>query len=162
MRRETVIGLFPPEGKIPKQFSKGCMSRWQKITLYPHCNTGLRKCSQTHHLQRHFVMTYSDEASKIFGAQLAFGNNCMRVVLKSGGFTLFVAIMHERFSWVQSLDWLGHWGDVRDDSAEILSQSFMQETLVSSSGMGRDVHSLMLSIQRFLCRPWHHPPCCGM
>ena len=39
-----------------------------------------------------------DEASKIFGAQLAFGNNCMRVVLKSGGFTLFVAIMHERFS----------------------------------------------------------------
>ena len=29
-----------------------------------------------------------------------------------------------------------------DDSAEILFQSFLQEALVSSSGMGRDVHSL--------------------
>ena len=35
-------------------------------------------------------------------------------------------------------------------------QSFLQEALVSSSGMGRDVHSLMLSIQHFLCQPW----CC--
>ena len=40
-----------------------------------------------------------------------------------------------------------------DDSAEILFQSFPQEALVSSSGMGRDVHSLILSIQHFLCRP---------
>ena len=31
-------------------------------------------------------------------------------------------------------------GDLRDDSAEILFQSFLQEALVSSSGMGRDVH----------------------
>ena len=37
-------------------------------------------------------------------------------------------------------------GDMRDDSAEILSQSFLQEALVSSSGTGRDVHSLMISI----------------
>ena len=29
-----------------------------------------------------------------------------------------------------------------DDSAEILFQSFLQEALVSSSGMGRDVHFL--------------------
>ena len=49
-------------------------------------------------------------------------------------------------------------GDMRDDSAEILSQSFLQEALVSSSGMGRDVHSLMLSIQHFLCRPRRRPP----
>ena len=41
-----------------------------------------------------------------------------------------------------------------DDSAEILFQSFLQEALVSSSGMGRDVHSsFALSILHFLCRP---------
>ena len=34
---------------------------------------------------------------------------------------------------------MGHRGDMRDDSAEILFQSFLQEALVSSSGMGRDV-----------------------
>ena len=40
--------------------------------------------------------------------------------------------------------------DKRDDSAETLLQSFRQEAIVSSSGMGRDVHSLTLSIQHFL------------
>ena len=55
-----------------------------------------------------------------------------------------------------SVPWLGHRGDMRDHSAEIFFQSFLQETLVSS-GMGRDVHSLMLSIQHFLCRPRRHP-----
>ena len=64
-----------------------------------------------------------------------------------------------QFSSVQSFDRLGRRGDMRDDSAEILFQSFLQEALVSSSGMGRDVHSLMLSIQHFLCRPRHRPPC---
>ena len=44
---------------------------------------------------------------------------------------------------VQSLDRLGRRGDMEDESAEILLQSFLQEALVSSSGMGRDVHSLM-------------------
>ena len=29
---------------------------------------------------------------------------------------------------------------------------------MSSSGTRRDVHSLMLSIQHFLCRPWRRPP----
>ena len=29
---------------------------------------------------------------------------------------------------------------------------------MSSSGMGRDVHSLMLSIQHFTCRPRRRPP----
>ena len=38
---------------------------------------------------------------------------------------------------VKSLGRLGHWGDMRDDSAEILFQSFLQEALVSSSGMGK-------------------------
>ena len=32
---------------------------------------------------------------------------------------------------VKSLGRLGHWGDMRDDSAEILFQSFLQEALVS-------------------------------
>ena len=60
------------------------------------------------------------------------------------------------FSSVQSLDQLGHQGDMRDDSAEILFQSFLQEVLVGSFGMGGDVHSLMF-IQHFLCRPWCGP-----
>ena len=47
---------------------------------------------------------------------------------------------------------------MRDDSAQILFQSFLQEALVSSSGIGRDVHFLMLSIQLFLCRPRRRPP----
>ena len=62
-----------------------------------------------------------------------------------------------KFSSVQSLDRLGHWGDMRDDLVEILFQPFLQEAIVSSSGTGRDVHSLMLSIQYFLCRPQCHP-----
>ena len=48
-------------------------------------------------------------------------------------------------------------GDMRDVSEEILFQSFLQEALRSSSGMGRDVHSFMLSIDRFLCRLRRRP-----
>ena len=59
---------------------------------------------------------------------------------------------------VQSLDRLGCWGGMMDDSAGVLFQSFLQGALVSGSRMGRDVHCLMLSIQHFLCRPQHHPP----
>ena len=55
-----------------------------------------------------------------------------------------------QFSSVQFLDRLGRRGDMRDDSAEILFQFFLQEALASSSGMGRDVHSLMLFIQLLL------------
>ena len=51
-------------------------------------------------------------------------------------------------------DWV-IWGGMRDDSAEILFQSFLLEVIVSSSGMGRDIHSLMLSIHHFLYWPWH-------
>ena len=43
-------------------------------------------------------------------------------------------------------DWVG---GMMDDSAEILFQSFLLEVLVSGSGMGRDVHSLMSSIQHW-------------
>ena len=59
-------------------------------------------------------------------------------------------IMHcstHRSSSIQSGDWLSHLGDMRDDSAEILFQSFLQGVLVNSSGMGRDVCCLMFSIQ---------------
>ena len=62
-----------------------------------------------------------------------------------------------RFSSVQTPDRLGHRGDKTDDSAEILFKSFLQEATVSYSGIGRDVHSLMLSIQHFLYRPQHRP-----
>ena len=44
---------------------------------------------------------------------------------------------------------------MRDDSAEILS--FLQETIATSSGMGRNIHSLMLSIQHFICRRRRRP-----
>ena len=66
-----------------------------------------------------------------------------------------VSIKH---SSVLSLGRFGRREDIRDYSAEILFQSFLQEAMVSSSGIGRDVHSLMLTIQPFLCRPHHHPP----
>ena len=58
------------------------------------------------------------------------------------------------------INWvLGGWGrDIIDDSAEILFQSSLREAIVSSSGMDRDVLSLTLSIQHFLCRPRRRPP----
>ena len=63
-----------------------------------------------------------------------------------------------QFSSVHSHDWVIGGGEgMTDDSAEILLQYFMQEAIVSSSGMGRDVCSLMLSIQHFLCQPQCHP-----
>ena len=62
------------------------------------------------------------------------------------------------FTSFQSLDRLGHRGDMGHDSAEILFRSFLQEAIVSDSGMGKDVHSLMLSFQHFFCRSRRHPP----
>ena len=47
---------------------------------------------------------------------------------------------------------------IRDDSADILFQSFLQRAVVNVSGMVRDVHSLTLSIQHFLCLPQRRPP----
>ena len=62
----------------------------------------------------------------------------------------FVVISSSRsFTSVQFLDQLRSRENTRDDSTEILFQSFLQEALVSSSGMGRDVHPLMLPIQHF-------------
>ena len=58
-----------------------------------------------------------------------------------------------QFSSVQSLDRSGCRRDMRDVPAEVLSQSFLQQSIVSSSGMDRNVHCLMLSVQHFLCRP---------
>ena len=47
---------------------------------------------------------------------------------------------------------------MKDDSAEILFQSFLQKALVGISGMDRDVHSLKMSTQHFLCRSQRRPP----
>ena len=47
-----------------------------------------------------------------------------------------------QFNSVQSLEQLGRWGNMMDDSAEILFQSFLRETTVSDTGMGRGVRSL--------------------
>ena len=69
-----------------------------------------------------------------------------------------------QFHSVQSHDWSGGFlgvffgGDIRDYLSEILFQSFLLEALVSGCDMGRDVHSMMLSIQHFLCWPRCHPP----
>ena len=63
-----------------------------------------------------------------------------------------------RISSVQSLDRSGRHGDMKDSSAETLFQSFLQKALGSSSGVGMDSHSLMLSIQHFLCRPRRRLP----
>ena len=52
----------------------------------------------------------------------------------------------------------GSSGDMRTDSAEILLQTFLRDALVSSSGMGGYFHSLMFSVQHFLCRTRHRPP----
>ena len=39
---------------------------------------------------------------------------------------------------------------MRDDSAEVLYQSFLREAILSSSGMDKDIHSLTLSFEHFL------------
>ena len=68
------------------------------------------------------------------------------------------------FPWqpIGSSGWDWRWTRASgDDSAEILCQPFLQEAIVSSSGICRDVHSLMLSIQHFLWRPLcRNPPRC--
>ena len=64
-------------------------------------------------------------------------------------------------SSINFLDQLSCQRDMGDNSAEILFLTFLQEALVSSSGMGRDVHSLMLSIQHSSAdHGVVHPPRC--
>ena len=41
---------------------------------------------------------------------------------------------------------------------QIFFQSFLRETIVSSSGMGMGVLSLTFSVQHFLCRPRRRSP----
>ena len=48
----------------------------------------------------------------------------------------------------------GTWGTIQQRSS---SSPFCRRPLWAVSGTGRDVHSLILSIQHFLCRPWHCP-----
>ena len=62
------------------------------------------------------------------------------------------------FSSARSFDRLGRQGDMRNHSAEIPFQSFLRDIIVSSSDIGRDVHSLASSRQHFLCRPGRRPP----
>ena len=98
----------------------------------------------------------------IYGLHLSFIYSCLCVcVCERVCYCLHVVLYncgHLQLSSFQSLDRLGRRGDVRDDSAEIFFQPFRKEAIVSSSGMGRDIHSLMLSIQHFLCRPRRRPP----
>ena len=62
-----------------------------------------------------------------------------------------------QFSSDQFFGQLGRRGDMKDDSSENVFQSILQEALASSSGMGRYVHYLRLSIQYFLCRLRRRP-----
>ena len=45
-----------------------------------------------------------------------------------------------------------------NEPGKILFRCFLRKATVGSSGMGRNVHSLTLSIQHFLCRPRRLPP----
>ena len=50
------------------KYSQATLKRfWQKMDLYPHCNTGLRKCDQIHHLQMQEVLADLAEVNKIAG-----------------------------------------------------------------------------------------------
>ena len=52
----------------------------------------------------------------------------------------------------------GGGGGNRVDLAEILFQSFLWEAIAGSSGIGRHVHSLTLSVQHFFFRQQSPPP----
>ena len=68
---------------------------------------------------------------------------------------------HQLVQFSPLTDWVMGGGGEEGGTGGMIQQGsfkyFLQEALVSSSGMGRDVHSLMLSIQHFLCRPQHRP-----
>ena len=67
--------------------------------------------------------------------------------------TVFITMS---ISSVQSLDRLvirGTWQMIQQRSFSCV----FCKSIVSSYGMGRDVHSLILSIQHFLCQPQHRP-----
>ena len=64
--------------------------------------------------------------------------------------TIYIAkilIESQKFSSIQFLDRLASRGDITDYLEELFFQCFLQESTVNSSGMGRDVNSLTLSIQ---------------
>ena len=112
---------------------------------------------------KHTLQCYARiDALENFSTELIVGGNNMIIITKTKISFMpchWLNSLTVQFSSVQSLDRLGYWGeDLRDDSAEILFQSFLQEALVSSSGIGRDVHYSMLSIQHFPCRPQRCPP----
>ena len=67
--------------------------------------------------------------------------------------------MHVLLFQFSSVPWLiRSWeGHDRRFSRDLLPV-FLQKATVRSSGKGRDVHPLMLSIQHFLCQPWCCPP----
>ena len=88
-----------------------------------------------------------------------FPEHCRQSSLDSRDFfpPMGVDVDQAGISSVQSFDRLDRQGDTRD-SRDPLPVFFLQEALVSSSSMGRDIHSLTLSIQQFLCQPQRRPP----
>ena len=52
---------------------------------------------------------------------------------------------------------VGVGGNMRNNSSEVLFKSFLPEATVSSPGIGRDVHSMVLSTLHFLSQPQCHP-----
>ena len=111
-----------------------CCSNRQEFSLFYFCLLGLLNFFFITLFKAKsdiFLLFHPDLASATDGALDTYNSSKNSLVL---------------FSSVQFLDRLCFWGDVRNNSAEILYQSFLQKALGSSSGMGRDVHSLMLSI----------------
>ena len=58
--------------------------------------------------------------------------------------TQSIPLLSQFCSFSPLTDWVVE-AELRDNSAEVLFQSFLQEALVDSFGMGRDVHPLMFS-----------------
>ena len=106
--------------------------------------------------------------------QRLIGTSCLYADLLTGEkvvvddyFSINSENCHDTVQFSPLTDWVvgGTWGTIRQRS--FYTFFFLQEALLNSSGTGRDVHSLMLSIQHFLCQPqcperWFWRGCRGM
>ena len=93
-------------------------------------------------MMQFFVFFFSDEYGKPYITLVTVWTHCLASVTLKGSQSSLVI-------WPSR----GHEGPF----SRILFQSFLKEAFVSSFGMGRDVQSLMLYIQHFLCQPQRCP-----
>ena len=134
----------------------------QSISSWP------RDCKEPPHSKKHLSVypTYvnATESSPVASFSLLFFRApiaCRCYVTKWGNFArVTVSCLYiNPFSSGQCLDRLGCRGDPVDGSTEFCFPFFLQVALVSTSGIGRDVHSLILSISS-ADHGIAHPPRC--